>query len=51
MEYVMSVYASSKKVRYMSSIIFVLFMGFIVGGSYLAQQTPTKPLNITPSSK
>ena len=34
----MSVYKTSKKVRYMSSIIFVLLMAFVVGGSYLAQQ-------------
>lgn len=34
----MSLYKTSKKVRYISSIIFVLFMAFIVGGSYLAQQ-------------
>jgi len=34
----MSVYVTSKKVRYMTSVIFVLFMVFIVGGSYLAQQ-------------
>jgi len=36
----MSVYVTSKKVRYITSIIFVVFMGFIVGGSYLAQQAP-----------
>ena len=47
----MSVYITSKKVRYISSIIFVLFMAFIVGGSYLSQQektsveTATDPLN------
>ena len=34
----MSVYITSKKVRYITSIIFVLFMAFIVGGSYYAQQ-------------
>jgi len=34
----MSVYVTSKKVRYITSVIFVLFMVFIVGGSYLAQQ-------------
>ncbi|MBE0469665.1 MAG: hypothetical protein IBX55_09200 [Methyloprofundus sp.] len=34
----MSVYVTSKKVRYITSMIFVLFMAFIVGGSYLAQQ-------------
>ncbi len=34
----MSVYVTSKKVRYITSIIFVLFMAFIVGGSYYAQQ-------------
>lgn len=35
----MSAYKTSKKVRYITSIIFILFMAFIVGGSYLAQQT------------
>ncbi|WP_428355523.1 hypothetical protein [Methyloprofundus sp.] len=34
----MSAYKTSKKVRYLTSIIFILFMAFIVGGSYLAQQ-------------
>lgn len=34
----MSVYKTSKKVRYITSIIFIVFMTFIVGGSYLAQQ-------------
>ncbi len=34
----MSVYVTSKKVRYITSVIFVLFMAFVVGGSYLAQQ-------------
>ncbi|MDF1582611.1 MAG: hypothetical protein RQ733_07815 [Methyloprofundus sp.] len=34
----MSVYVTSKKVRYIASMIFVLFMIFIVGGSYLDQQ-------------
>lgn len=34
----MSVYVTSKKVRYITSIIFVLFMAFIVGGSYFSQQ-------------
>ena len=34
----MSVYVTSKKVRYVSSIIFVLLMAFVVGGSYLSQQ-------------
>ena len=47
----MSVYITSKKVRYITSIIFVLFMAFIVGGSYLSQQekgrtdATTDPLN------
>ncbi len=47
----MSVYITSKKVRYMTAIIFVLFMAFIVSGSYYAQQekakteTPADPLN------
>lgn len=47
----MSVYVTSKKVRYMSSIIFVLLMAFVVGGSYLSQQSKastemmTDPLN------
>jgi len=34
----MSTYITSKKVRYTASIIFVLFMAFIVGGSYISQQ-------------
>ena len=34
----MGAYKTSKKVRYITSIIFILFMAFIVGGSYLAQQ-------------
>lgn len=34
----MSFYKTSKKVRYITSIFFILFMAFIVGGSYLAQQ-------------
>lgn len=38
----MSDYVTSKKVRYITSIIFVLFMAFIVGGSYLAQQEKAK---------
>ncbi len=38
----MSVYITSKKVRYITSIIFVLFMVFIVGGSYLSQQEKAK---------
>ena len=49
----MSVYATSKKVRYITSIIFVLFMAFIVGGSYIAQQgkdgsdvTTGSPINL-----
>ncbi|GFO74078.1 hypothetical protein BPLS_P0507 [Bathymodiolus platifrons methanotrophic gill symbiont] len=38
----MSVYKTSKKVRYITSIIFVLFMTFIVGGSYLSQQEKSR---------
>lgn len=34
----MSVYKTSKNVRYITSVIFVIFMAFIVGGSYMAQQ-------------
>jgi len=34
----MSAYKTSQKVRYTTSILFILFMTFIVGGSYLAQQ-------------
>lgn len=47
----MNAYTTSKKVRYTTSIIFVLFMAFIVAGSYYAQQekisteTPTDPYN------
>jgi len=37
----MSVYKTSKKVRYITSVIFIIFMTFIVGGSYLAQQKQT----------
>ncbi|NOQ62971.1 MAG: hypothetical protein GQ582_00480 [Methyloprofundus sp.] len=40
----MSVYKTTKKVRYITSIIFFLFMSFIVGGSYLAQQDKAEPL-------
>ena len=38
----MSVYVTSKKVRYVTSIIFVLLMAFVVGGSYLSQQEKLK---------
>ena len=34
----MSAYKTGKKVRYITSIIFILFMAFIIGGSYFAQQ-------------
>ena len=34
----MSVYQTSKKIRYTLSIIFILLMSFIVGGTYLSQQ-------------
>lgn len=34
----MSAYKTSKKIRYTISVVFVLFMTFIVGGSYLSQQ-------------
>ena len=34
----MSIYVTSKKVRYISSIVFVLLMAFVVGGTYIAQQ-------------
>ena len=40
----MSVYKTTKKVRYITSIIFFLFMSFIVGGSYLAQQDKAAPM-------
>lgn len=43
----MSVYKTSKKVRYITSIIFILFMAFIVGGSYLAQQNMDTAENTT----
>ena len=47
----MSIYVTSKKVRYISSIVFVLLMAFVVGGTYIAQQNKagiemtTDPLN------
>lgn len=34
----MSAYKTSKKVRYISSIVFILFMAFIVGGTLISQQ-------------
>ncbi len=34
----MSVYKTSKKVRYTVSVIYILVMTFVVGGSYLYQQ-------------
>jgi len=37
----MSAYKTSQKVRYTTSVLFILFMTFIVGGSYLAQQGST----------
>ena len=37
----MSAYQTSKKVRYTTSIIYIIFMTFIVGGTYLFQQEPT----------
>lgn len=43
----MSAYKTSKKVRYITSIIFVLFMAFIVGGSYFAQQNQAANENVT----
>jgi len=43
----MSAYKTSKKVRYITSIIFVLFMTFIVGGSYFAQQNQAANENAT----
>lgn len=43
----MSAYQTSKKVRYITSIIFILFMAFIVGGSYLAQQNQITTDNTT----
>lgn len=45
----MSVYVTSKKVRYVTSIIFVLFMAFIVGGSYFSQQDKLKIETVTDS--
>ena len=34
----MSFYKTSKKVRYTLSIIYILFMGFILAGTYWSQQ-------------
>ncbi len=34
----MSFYKTSKKVRYILSIIYILFMGFILVGTYWSQQ-------------
>lgn len=47
----MSVYVTSKKVRYISSIIFVLLMVFVVGGSYLSQQGKPEVESTTVSLK
>ena len=32
---------SAKKVKYIASILYLLVLAFIVGGSYLHQQQPT----------
>ena len=45
----MSVYVTSKKVRYITSIIFVLLMAFVVGGSYLSQQEKLEVESMTGS--
>ncbi|NOQ16046.1 MAG: hypothetical protein GQ581_03220 [Methyloprofundus sp.] len=42
----MSVYKTSKKVRYITSVVFVLFMAFIVGGSLISQQQANASLTI-----
>ncbi|BCG62479.1 MAG: hypothetical protein methR_P0120 [Methyloprofundus sp.] len=42
----MSVYKTSKKVRYVTSVVFVLFMVFIVGGSLISQQQANANLTI-----
>jgi len=33
----MSAYKTSRKVRYTSAIVFIIFMSFIVGGTLLSQ--------------
>ncbi|MDC9728962.1 MAG: hypothetical protein PSN04_06490 [Methyloprofundus sp.] len=37
----MSAYKTSQKVRYTTSIIFIVFMAFIVGGTLLSQPNQT----------
>jgi len=44
----MSAYKTSQKVRYTTSIIFVVFMAVIIGGTLLSQQT--EPANNTNSA-
>lgn len=34
----MNSYQQSKKARYIASVVYVLIMSFIVGGTYLSQQ-------------
>ena len=35
----MSIYEESKKARRIAAVIFILFMSFILGGTYINQQT------------
>ena len=41
----MSFYQTSKKVRYTVSVIYLIFMVFIVGGTYLSQQDKAESEN------
>jgi hypothetical protein len=38
MKILMNSYQQSKKARYIASVVYVLIMSFIVGGTYLSQQ-------------
>lgn len=46
----MSFYKTSKKVRYILSIIYILFMGFILAGTYWSQQKSEVRENTSASS-
>jgi hypothetical protein len=34
----MNKYEETKKVRYIAAVVYVLIMGFILGGTYISQQ-------------
>jgi capsule polysaccharide export protein KpsE/RkpR len=46
----MSLYKTSKKVRYTISIIYIIFMGFILAGTYWSQQKTEMRENTTATS-